>query len=550
MLIASVVFSIPSILTRFTELGFGGQGLAYAVLLGTSWLGVVFVAYWPNGALRWIIALLLATCGYVLLTFEHASGQFMTFDSFISMLDSAGSLGDAIEQNGSAFLSAMWPSLAIAFGVGLAPGRPVPFPHKLAYGLPVAIFVAVVGLLFWRGGDGGKGLPHSLVGAAYATLAGYDEVTRFGGERRDPGISHVSKAKVRNIVLIIDESIAGGYLTINNPRGVAEALSDTPQGVTLSNYGVAASISGCSAGANQALRYGGTRDNYREILAEYPSIWSYAKRADLRTIYIDGQRSGGAYQNNMDDAERAEIDEFIQFDDVPMVDRDMAIAGELAAQLAEEDPKLILVNKVGAHFPIHDKYPDEFLKHEPVLPRGGYADVADTGDRTGFGGTAAEWQRYRNSYRNTLDWNVGEFFQRLYASADLSDAVILYTSDHGQVLHEDGSPGLTTHCSAEPPHEEGAVPLLVVQGSEMEEFDFAEWSGKNRDRSSHYMIFPTLLRLMGFDPSGIRHEYGTSLVEPSRDPMTFNRRFNARFGAEPQWREVEPGNLPQPPLED
>lgn len=526
------------------------QGLAYTALLGASWLAILCAAYMPNSLLRWSLALLLAACGYILLTFEHASGQFMTFDAFISMLDSAGSLGDAFDQNGPAFVSALWPTLAIALGVGLAPGRALPLPRTLLYSLPATIFIALVGVLFVRGGDGGRGLPHSFVGGAYGTLAAYDEATRFRGARLDPGIAHTSAPAVRTIVLVIDESIAGEYLAINNSRGVAANLSDTPTGVTLSNFGIAASISGCSAGANQALRFGGTRENYRKILAEFPSIWSYAKRAGLRTVYIDGQRTGGAYQNNMDDAERADIDEFVQFDDVSMVERDMAIAAELAKLLADEDPKLVLVNKVGAHFPIHDKFPDEFLRHEPVLPRGDHTDIADTASRTGFGGTPEEWRRYRNSYRNTLDWNVGEFFRRLYAEADLDQAVIIYTADHGQVLHEDGSPGLTTHCSAEPLPEEGAVPLIVLQGRDLQGFDFARWAGLNRNRSSHYMIFPTLLRLMGFEHSGIEREYGASLIEPSKDPMTFNRRFNARFGAEPQWRKVEPGRLPQPPLED
>ena len=31
---------------------------------------------------------------------------------------------------------------------------------------------------------------------------------------------------------------------------------------------------------------------------------------------------------------------------------------------------------MGAHFPVHDKAPDEFVRYRPALPRGGYAEVA------------------------------------------------------------------------------------------------------------------------------------------------------------------------------
>ena len=77
-------------------------------------------------------------------------------------------------------------------------------------------------------------------------------------------------------------------------------------------------------------RYGGTRADYRRINATGPSLWAYAHRAGLRTVYIDAQRTGGALHNEMSGAERTEIDEFVQFDRVPVRNRDMAAADRLA----------------------------------------------------------------------------------------------------------------------------------------------------------------------------------------------------------------------------
>src|SRR3546814_16212679 len=63
------------------------------------------------------------------------------------------------------------------------------------------------------------------------------------------------------------------------------------------NYGLAASVTNCSVGSNVTLRYGGTRKDYQRINGTQPSIWAYARKAGLRTVYIEHQRTGRALQN-------------------------------------------------------------------------------------------------------------------------------------------------------------------------------------------------------------------------------------------------------------
>src|SRR3546814_13069327 len=95
----------------------------------------------------------------------------------------------------------------------------------------------------------------------------------------------------------------------------------------------------------------------------------------------------------MTDEERALIDNVVQFDDVPVEQRDRAAARELIRELADHRPKFIFVNKVGAHFPVHDQFPQAYLRYTPVLPRGRYRNISDTGSRAGFAGGAEEARR-------------------------------------------------------------------------------------------------------------------------------------------------------------
>src|SRR3546814_17998845 len=64
------------------------------------------------------------------------------------------------------------------------------------------------------------------------------------------------------------------------------------------------------------------------------------------------------------------------------------------------------------------------------------------------------------------------------------------------------------------------------------------------------MIFPTLLELMGYDPSAVEKRYGRALNEASHDPVSFNKLFNARLNRKPQWVTIDPANVVQPPRAD
>lgn len=549
LLLLGLAFGAPDIAARVAMLGVSFQLLIYAALYTFLAACLLSAAFIRSSPLRWAWATLLALAALLVDGFQAATAEAMSYDAFVTMLHSAGFADDALVQHGASIVRAAAGALLVLLAIGLDPGPRRWIPRAAALAAPFAGLAILTTLLFFRGGEGARGLPGAWVGTSYAALYAIEMVTEPVPPRQPVRLVRKPSAARGDVVLIIDESIAARYLDINDPAGVRSGLKSPPGNVAVGNFGIAASITNCSYGSNLTLRYGGTRDGYQRQNAALPSIFAYARRAGFATTYIDAQRTGGAYQNGMDDAERRDIDHFVQFDDTPVVDRDMAAADALIALLNNGRRDFILVNKMGAHFPVADKYPESAAIFGPALPRGETANVTEMRLPENLFSGAEAWRLYRNSYRNTVAWTVGAFFDRLFAGARLDGALIVYTADHGQNLHERGDPGTTTHCSPFPEAEEGAVPLVVVGGGGDDD-RWAAAAKANFDASSHYRIFPTLLGAMGYDREAVRRLYGEALDSARADPATFNSLFNARLGRKPIWVEVRRSAVARPPASD
>lgn len=526
-------------------------GLGFAVLLfGAMFLALTFalylMAYIRQTLIRHVFALAMFVSAVFFDVYTRVTADYLTYSGFVSLVYSGGFIQEAAYQYRDALLRGVLSGLLLLFGIGLKPRHGLAIPNALRVAAPVCGVLLLSAVLFLRAGEGARGLPIMYTPLAYLNLFAYEALHNTVGPREPVTLARTSQAVGHDIVLIIDESISGNYLDINAPFGVHSNLKQARPGVDIFNYGYAASIANCSADTNVTLRYGGTRADYMRINSTLPSIWQYAKKAGLRTVYIDAQRTAGNLQNLMTDTEKKDIDQFVQFDQTSVRDRDMAAAAKLIELLNDDKSELVVINKVGAHFPVHDKYPDAFMAYRPTLPRGQFTEVADTGERNGFNGQPDDWVLYRNAYKNTVLWNVGEFFARVFAEANLNNALLIYTSDHGQDLHERGNPGLNTHCGGDPVEEEGLVPLVVIQGSDLKTLDWSAQLAANKDRSSHYNIFPTLLQLMGYDLAGIEAVYGKPLSVATADEFTFNYRFNARLGAKPEWKHIDLGSIVTP----
>lgn len=546
LLIIYLLLYFEYYLDRLNAMGIGLAVLLFGAMFLTLTFALLLTAYIRQTFIRHLFALTLFISAVFFDVYTRVTADYLTYSSFVSLVYSGGFIQEAAYQYRGAIIHGLLNGLLLLFGIGLKPRHAIPVPNALRIAAPLCGVLLLSAVLFVRAGEGARGLPIMYTPLAYLNLFGYEALHNTVGPREPVTLARNGPAVGHDIVLIIDESISGNYLDINAPFGVHSNLKQVRPGVQIFNYGYAASIANCSADTNITLRYGGTRADYMRINSTLPSIWQYAKKAGMRTVYIDAQRTGGNLQNLMNDAEKKDIDEFVQFDQTSVRDRDMAAAAKLIELLNDDKPELVLINKVGAHFPVHDKYPDAFMAYRPTLPRGQFTEVADTGERTGFNGQPDDWVLYRNAYKNTVLWNVGEFFSRVFAQANLNNALLIYTSDHGQDLHERGNPGLNTHCGGDPVEEEGLVPLVVIQGDQLQTLDWSAQLAANKDRSSHYNIFPTLLQLMGYDLPGIEAVYGKPLSVATADEFTFNYRFNARLGAKPEWKHIDLNSIVTP----
>lgn len=523
-------FRLQGLESLVTHIVFWGMlGLYVGILLTTAFSKLFRV--------RLVWTLIFIPAYFIYESSQRVFGEPLSYSAFITLVSARGFVGDTLKLYGAQMFIPLLQCVMMTCALLLPVRTQAVVRLPLAAWYPVGGIALLCCLLFFRGGYGASGLPSMFAGLSYASLYLLEEVTMKVSRRQEVSLQRVDAPKARDIVLIVDESVRGDYLDINAPTGVTSGLKRSLSTATIHNFGLAVSASHCSDATNLILRYGSTRERIKEHIQGMPSIWEYARVAGFSPVYVDAQRTGGDLHNRMDDTERRQIDDLVQFDSVPVLQRDMATVDELVERLSNEVPEFIYVNKVGAHFPVHDKFPDSFLHYKPVLPRGALGSVSDTGDRVGL--FSGDWAAYRNSYRNTLLWNTGEFFERLLDKAELQNAIVIYTSDHGQNFHERDEPGFNTHCSISPTPEEGLVPLVAIVGSNVGDPGFEKSAGYHFNRASQFGLFPTILKVMGFEASEVSDTYATSLFDDVLLDYSFNYTFNARLGAPQQFMSIE-----------
>ena len=172
----------------------------------------------------------------------------------------------------------------------------------------------------------------------FAHIAYFDFTNDFDALRNNVDISPKAIAGARpHIVLIIDESVRGDFLSINNPVARTTLFLES-QSHRIANFGYASTTHDCSHYANANLRYGTYSSDPTNSLLTNPSIWEYAKIAGYQTTYLDVQRRHGQLQNLMSPRERRAVENFIQFSDVNAVERSDAFVrkDQQAASLLQD----------------------------------------------------------------------------------------------------------------------------------------------------------------------------------------------------------------------
>ncbi|MCI5210887.1 MAG: hypothetical protein D3910_19350, partial [Candidatus Electrothrix sp. ATG2] len=120
------------------------------------------------------------------------------------------------------------------------------------------------------------------------------------------------------------------------------------------------------------------------------------------------------------------------------------------------------------------------------------------------------------------DSTFADFFDNI---TEFSDSIIIYTSDHGQSLLDQGAK--LSHCSQKDvsPYE-GLVPLFVLTDNQQWKKIFDEAAIKNKNKASHFNIVPTILDIFGYAVQERVEVHGMSLLD---DQLQKTRRFVSNF---------------------
>jgi glucan phosphoethanolaminetransferase (alkaline phosphatase superfamily) len=350
----------------------------------------------------------------------------------------------------------------------------------------------------------------------------------YDGERSEVTYSGSLDAQVEKIVLIVDESIRADILGINGyKKDTTPYLRSVETGIV--NYGLAASSSNCSDYSNLILRTGvrkGEIPDHNQMTLKKPSIWQFTKKAGFYNVYLDAQSAEewANYQNFMNEHEASFVDEIIRVRQKIAYESDGVARKKLIDLLRQPGKTFIMLNKYGIHFPYFRSYPKEYNIFSPALEPG--EPMNDRG-------------KALNSYMNGVRWSVDDWFKDLLSeSGDFKTYVIIYTSDHGQNIVDDGT--LATHCRPRANRFEGIVPMMVFSNDAAILKRYKAVQVTSYDKTSHFQIFPTLLRLVGYKDSWVRRQYGASLSEPPATlPEFFVGDLHGR-GSVRQWDSIFP----------
>jgi len=414
-----------------------------------------------------------------------------------------------------------WASVAI-LGIVLCapPSRRFSVSGKFGL-LPIAAGALVTGVVIYtKGGTQLFPVPFGTFSNAGVVLASVLSDTRDVVTDHDLRIKGTANPIFDKIVMIMDESVRGDYLTLNDPtRNTTPFLKATSH---LINFGVASSGGNCSEISRTIFRFGMRQSDlpngWREGLNR-PTLWEFAHKAGYKTVHIDALSY--ALGNGITLGERILVDSNIRVNKTVGYLRDQTVVEKLVHALKEEEPEFIYVDKFGVHYSYADKYPPDF--HAIATPPSDTASSLVSDDR--YAGARALVQ-----YQNATAWSVGEFFRNLLPAVDLHKTLIVYTSDHGQSL----LPGRFPHCSTTStvPLAEADVPLFVITSEPDFEQRLEQGAARGSGQFSHFEVFPTLLLALGYDAGWVKQTYGPSLMDspsPDRKFMVGSPYFQTRM---------------------
>lgn len=502
----------------------------FSLIWLVSLVAALAAAFQPSLLVRLLWAIPLA------ISSAAAHGYYLVQGSEFSIFDVLNfwAARHEVHRASEFYSDAVWSSVAVfALGIvaiaippSIGPWR-VRMTRYCSPWLPMLPVLLIAGVVIARDGKGSQAMPKQFAPLSLAAVAAYKINTGAFEERQ--AVSMIPGPPLaRAVVLVVDESIRSDFVSLEHGNTITPELASLRE--RLIDFSPAVSSGNCSHLSNAMLRFMVDRRDLVRSVHTSPTVWQYAKAAGYRTVFIDAQpRShfnavGGKLQNYMTPAEALLIDRFYKFDSTfPLHAVDDELVRIALEEMSAGGPVFIYANKNGAHFPYSDGSPEGL---PPDRPQAAGADARIF---------TTELQTYAKAVR----WSTDRTISRMIREADLSDATIIYTSDHGQNF----TPGRLTHCTTSAnvdPHE-AIVPLIVLSGDPKLQNRFQGVAERYRGHATHFAIAPTVLELMGYKPSEIATRYEDSLLRAlTWEPQFVSDDILGLFSTQPTWHSANP----------
>ncbi|MCB9882903.1 MAG: sulfatase-like hydrolase/transferase [Planctomycetes bacterium] len=481
------------------------------------------VLYWASGL--WIASLLVSRSRLVhvsatlLVALSLAVDQcyvqyingvgFVPHEMFLA-LTNPGTLLDSVAM----YADLTWPiftvSIVGAFGLAL-------LVRRLLLTVPVRVSMTgafvLIPLVLVMNAEGYGDSGHVAAPLRIPAFLAFYAIEPTYPEREDPYLEPVAPPRIDHLVLIVDESVMGSHLGLNG-----YVRDTTPRVFELARRGFARSLGICSAACNYSvgsfltLLSGATAEELAqdpERFLRKPSLFAYAERSGYESLFLNSQDYLPWVAGDQEDLGNGLRIVDVDRVRLPCHAWDHSLLDALCTFVSQHERTFTIIAKRGAHYPYYDKCPKEHVRYEPTLTGPAWSDA---------------FLPNVNAYDNATAWTFDDYLATLHEGLERTgkSVLVIYTSDHGQVLPGEPLEGFTfrrTHAMLDTPSTSVVdVPLVLLATREARPFLERVPAGST-SRLTHFEIFPTVLDLFGYDRAQVERLYGRGLWQPVPDDV-------------------------------
>lgn len=294
----------------------------------------------------------------------------------------------------------------------------------------------------------------------------------------------VTKDKKKLYILVVGETARAKNFSLNGyDRETNPLLKNREDVFSLSNF---YSCGTATATSLPCMFSKFSKDSYDDDKRQYENLVDVLASVGVRVIYRDNNSGGSkGVATRLSD---------VKYYDALSYDEVMFESLEKDIDLSYQDT-LIVLHQEGSHGPTYYKrYPDEFEKFKPTCKTQDLHKCSD--------------EQIINTYDNTIlytDYIIDKAIKLLKVNEPKYDTFLMYASDHGESLGEDG-----VYLHSMPyflaPDEQIHIPAIFYFGSGMDDEKMILKENLSK-RYSHDNIFHTFLALFGVSTS----EYDSEL---------------------------------------